>query len=51
MAITAGMAIAAITMDGLSAAETGDTIIDELRFGDTIIDELRFEAGDQKPPG
>jgi len=41
MAITAGMAIAAITMDGLSAAETGDT----------IIDELRFKADDQKPPG
>jgi hypothetical protein len=32
MAITAGMAIAVITMDGLSAAETGDTITDELRL-------------------
>jgi hypothetical protein len=32
MAMAAGMAIAAITMDGLSAAETDDTITDTLQL-------------------
>ena len=32
MAITAGMAIAAFTVGGISAAATGDTIIDKPRL-------------------